>query len=543
MTAITSISLTDSGEAYTSAPDVTIDLPTAPVSPAALGINLTSLRVSSIDVDSGGYYYQSTPSIAIDAPTAPIAPASFTVNMSSDRVNSLSIDSGGYYYLSAPTLTFDDPPVSENVVTSEAKFGIRSYKFRSSVTTNENIDIPTTYYNSGINTNLGFWVYSDTNWSSANDWQVIFGAQNGSIRNNDTTMVLTVAHNPSNPTTSTYNISNGLVDGWNYIVVRAFYNQIGPTQWATVYQVFRNGGFLINAYNGQALGSSGIPLINSTITLVNENDPGSGYFVDNSSAYIDDIAFRANASEPASSATWGVTFELDRATAVAFISNGRVFNTFITNDGSGYTSTPNLTVSAPTGTPSDFRAAAEVASLVESRITAVNITDSGGCYIATPDYTIDAPTGTPTDFRATATAILDNTTKKLSAINITDSGGGYITAPDITIAEPAGTDFIVGEQVTQTLPSGVVMSGEVAKYSDSDHKIQLIHVGADDGNYHTFTTDVIITGSTSGAVGTVTAVTEQNDISSNEQNDDFSTVTLDFLDFTEANPFGDPENN
>ena len=35
---------------------------------------------------------------------------------------------------------------------------------------------------------------------------------------------------------------------------------------------------------------------------------------------------------------------------------------------------------------------------------------------------------------------------------------------------------------------------------------------------------------------------EDYKISNNEQNDDFSTLT-DFLDFTENNPFGDPENN
>ena len=87
------------------------------------------------------------------------------------------------------------------------------------------------------------------------------------------------------------------------------------------------------------------------------------------------------------------------------------------------------------------------------------------------------------------------------------------------------------------------MSGEVAKFSDSDYKVHLIHVGADDGNYHTFVTGSLVIGATSGASGTVTAVTEENQISNNEQNDDFSTLTVDFLDFTEDNPFGDPENN
>ena len=41
----------------------------------------------------------------------------------------------------------------------------------------------------------------------------------------------------------------------------------------------------------------------------------------------------------------------------------------------------------------------------------------------------------------------------------------------------------------------------------------------------------------------VTAIVENNLISSNEQNTDFSTLAADFLDFSEDNPFGDPENN
>ena len=103
----------------------------------------------------------------------------------------------------------------------------------------------------------------------------------------------------------------------------------------------------------------------------------------------------------------------------------------------------------------------------------------------------------------------------------------------------------VGDIVTQTLSSGVIMTGEVSKYSDSDQKLHLVHVGADDGKYHTFIPGGITIGNYTPAVNrTVTLVTEDNKISSNEQNDIFSNFGgSDFLDFTEDNPFGDPENN
>jgi hypothetical protein len=115
--------------------------------------------------------------------------------------------------------------------------------------------------------------------------------------------------------------------------------------------------------------------------------------------------------------------------------------------------------------------------------------------------------------------------------------------------DSAGGGFTVGETVNQTLSSGVIMSGEVAAFSDSDNVLKLIHIGANDGNYHEFVASRFVVGTTSLdlagtlATATVSAVAEDNQISQNEQNTDFSTIGADFLDFSENNPFGDPENN
>ena len=115
--------------------------------------------------------------------------------------------------------------------------------------------------------------------------------------------------------------------------------------------------------------------------------------------------------------------------------------------------------------------------------------------------------------------------------------------------DSAGGGFTVGEAVNQTLSSGVIMSGEVAAFSDSDNVLKLIHIGANDGKYHEFVTNRFIVGTTeltlAGKLATskVTAVGQDNQISQNEQNADFSTFGASFLDFSENNPFGDPENN
>jgi hypothetical protein len=112
-----------------------------------------------------------------------------------------------------------------------------------------------------------------------------------------------------------------------------------------------------------------------------------------------------------------------------------------------------------------------------------------------------------------------------------------------------GGGFTIGEIVTQTLSTGVVMSGEVSEWISDTNTLKLIHIGADDGKYHEFVSSRTVSGTTNLDLGgtkanaLVNSVSEDNQISQNEQNDDFSTISDDFLDFSEDNPFGDPENN
>ena len=120
--------------------------------------------------------------------------------------------------------------------------------------------------------------------------------------------------------------------------------------------------------------------------------------------------------------------------------------------------------------------------------------------------------------------------------------------------DSASLGWTVGEIVNQTLSTGVVISAEVSKFSDSDNVLHLIHVGADDGNYHTFVTGRQVVGTLDKdsaalitdplySISSVTAVTELNQLAENEKNDFFDTTQTDlgFLDFSESNPFGDPQ--
>ena len=119
--------------------------------------------------------------------------------------------------------------------------------------------------------------------------------------------------------------------------------------------------------------------------------------------------------------------------------------------------------------------------------------------------------------------------------------GAYAYKYVLSLTNVTGGSFKVGEIITS--PSGdTTMRGEVVKFSDSDNKLHIVHAGADDGKYHTFVNTAAVTGLTTNAQGVISLVVEENQLSQNEQNTDFSTGT-DFIDFSESNPFGDVSNN
>lgn len=181
----------------------------------------------------------------------------------------------------------------------------------------------------------------------------------------------------------------------------------------------------------------------------------------------------------------------------------------------------------------------------------ITLINGGNYYTTIP--TIRFVGGNPTD-SADAIAIIDSATGVVSSIQLIDSGQGYQTLPTIVFDGGSGVDsgYSVGDTVTQTLSSGVIMSGEIQTIQldsagDSSRCYYLAHVGGNDGNLHTFTAGgSLINSTTNMAVGnglTISNVTEHNYVSETEQNDEFTAGYVDdFLDFSENNPFGDAEN-
>ena len=102
--------------------------------------------------------------------------------------------------------------------------------------------------------------------------------------------------------------------------------------------------------------------------------------------------------------------------------------------------------------------------------------------------------------------------------------------------------IVEGTIVTQN-QSGVLVTAEVAKYSDSDGTIHAVNLSSSDATFKLFQADSTVTVDSALNVHTLQTVTELNKLSENEQNTDFGTFGDDFLDFSESNPFGDPSGN
>ena len=127
----------------------------------------------------------------------------------------------------------------------------------------------------------------------------------------------------------------------------------------------------------------------------------------------------------------------------------------------------------------------------------------------------------------------------IEAIDEVEEYGAY----QYKLAVDSSEGFSLGEYVRQALDSdaGLYMGGNIVKIDNVNKILHLAHVGATDGVFREFMDSAEIVGLASGARSVVEVITEDNKISNNEQNTDFEGFGGNFLDFSETNPFGDPE--
>lgn len=240
--------------------------------------------------------------------------------------------------------------------------------------------------------------------------------------------------------------------------------------------------------------------------------------------------------------------DLDSGNATATITlndSGFVSSINVTDGGAYYTSAPNASF---TYVDSDGNSGTIIVGTtinIDGTVTAVDkpITSAP---IVSSSITIDSATGTKNDFRARVTSILDSANSVVSGFNIIDSGGGYTVAPAVTI-DFSYTDlnYVVGENAIQQNAT-FNMVGEVQGWNDSDRELKLIRVGASDGKFHEWNTTNPVRGETSGSSGSILSVREIQTMDpdagggSSGNVTDFDVSALEFIDFSENNPFGDP---
>lgn len=107
------------------------------------------------------------------------------------------------------------------------------------------------------------------------------------------------------------------------------------------------------------------------------------------------------------------------------------------------------------------------------------------------------------------------------------------------VMETSGSEFYYepGETVTQTFDDYQI-EGEVTSFNSETRLLRIAHTGADDGNYHVWSTDRPVVGSNASLTPATfdEGINEIQPLSQNKVFDDFAN---DFVDFSESNPFGD----
>ena len=265
------------------------------------------------------------------------------------------------------------------------------------------------------------------------------------------------------------------------------------------------------------------------------------------------------------------------ATATAVIGTGGLQKVFLNNDGSGYTSAPTITVSAPPAGGTQATAvgvlttrnqvtsleyiylthagvgygntapiitisggggtgAAATCSLVppgKKGLQVVNITNHGVGYSTTPTVAISLPSLSPQAPASVHAIVGTASSNPITNMYILDAGAGFFSPPTVAIGAGAtvgvGTFWFNEEVVGQ-------QSDVVGRVKGWDADTGVLQVGIMTG---TFYEGERLVGSKSGAsYETSTTGTASTTADKYSQNEDIEFDADQIIDFSESNPFG-----
>ena len=222
-----------------------------------------------------------------------------------------------------------------------------------------------------------------------------------------------------------------------------------------------------------------------------------------------------------------------RATAVAITTSINGSNSIkeilLTNCGYGYTVTPKVTITGGGGT-----GAAATVGLTTNGIYGFNISNTGSKYFTTPNITIGNPNiiGIGT---TVAVGVASITSNSLTHIYIRDAGIGYTVAPSIAISPPAqlgiGT-YLRNEKIIGSSSNTVAYIKDWVFTQSNDI---LLKVSINNGNFNVGET---VVGSSSSARYTVKSFIQDDLYDTYAENVQIEDNADSILDFSELNPFG-----
>jgi hypothetical protein len=226
----------------------------------------------------------------------------------------------------------------------------------------------------------------------------------------------------------------------------------------------------------------------------------------------------------------------DNASAVAITTNRggslSVQSILLTNSGSGYTVAPSISISGGGGIGAAATCSIETSS---NGVIRVVINDGGVGYNTVPSVSFVNPFGTQNT--AIAVASLGQN-QGISTVRILDSGSGYSSAPSVVIGDPSIlTGF--GKYIFNEVIVGS-RSQTRARVKSWDLELKTLKVSfVGIGNTtRGFFAGEIITGTESGATYSVLSYNQMDLYDKYSQNEEIEQEASLIVDFSESNPFG-----
>lgn len=232
-----------------------------------------------------------------------------------------------------------------------------------------------------------------------------------------------------------------------------------------------------------------------------------------------------------------VTGSTAEAVAITTVKNGvhSIDRILITNPGFGYTVPPTVTITgiantSPGGQGVYGVGAAATAVITNSGIASVRVVNGGTNYYNTPIVSFGSSTGiTP----ARAEAVISN--GSIRTILFSDTGIGYTEAPTLNVIR-LGADGTLTDTNYEYNEEVVGQASSVtAKVRDWNYNTGILKVGINSGRFYE---GEEIVGSASSARWKVASYNDYDENDPFEQNEEFETEGLNIIDFSEDNPFG-----